>query len=72
MTEPILFYTTGEKYGAFSNFSRHGFTLGGKYWKTSEHYFQAQKAERRKGKFGFLCVLCSFAPLRCSFIFTLF
>jgi ribA/ribD-fused uncharacterized protein len=41
---PIYFYSTREvPYGCFSNFSAHGFTLDGKYWKTSEHYFQAQK-----------------------------
>ncbi|MBA3545807.1 MAG: NADAR family protein [Nannocystis sp.] len=41
---PIYFYSDHEApYGAFSNFSKHGFTLDGKYWKTSEHYFQAQK-----------------------------
>jgi len=39
----IYFYTTGDDYGCFSNFSRHGFELDGKYWKTSEHYFQAMK-----------------------------
>jgi ribA/ribD-fused uncharacterized protein len=39
----IYFYTTGEKYGCFSNFSAHGFELDGLYWPTSEHYFQAQK-----------------------------
>ncbi|GAB4509057.1 MAG: NADAR family protein [Anaerolineae bacterium] len=39
----IYFYSTREKYGCFSNFSPHGFELDGKYWKTSEHYFQAQK-----------------------------
>lgn len=39
----IYFYKTNEKYGCFSNFSKHGFELGGKYWPTSEHYFQAQK-----------------------------
>jgi ribA/ribD-fused uncharacterized protein len=40
----IYFYgTRNEPYGCFSNFSRHGFELDGKYWKTSEHYFQAQK-----------------------------
>jgi ribA/ribD-fused uncharacterized protein len=40
----ILFYTPQEQpYGCFSNFSRHGFTLDGSYWPTSEHYFQAQK-----------------------------
>ena len=40
---PIYFYTTKGPYGAFSNFSRHGVKLDGKWWKTSEHYFQAQK-----------------------------
>jgi ribA/ribD-fused uncharacterized protein len=43
MTDPIYFYSTQGKYGGFSNFSRHGFTLDEQYWKTSEHYFQAQK-----------------------------
>jgi N-glycosidase YbiA len=40
---PIYFYSTRDKYGCFSNFSAHGFELDGLYWKTSEHYFQAQK-----------------------------
>jgi N-glycosidase YbiA len=40
---PIYFYSTRDKYGCFSNFSAHGFELDGHYWKTSEHYFQAQK-----------------------------
>lgn len=39
----IYFYTAGEEYGCFSNFSRHGFEIDEVYWKTSEHYFQAQK-----------------------------
>ncbi len=39
----IYFYISREQYGAFSNFSRHGFELNGKYWPTVEHYFQAQK-----------------------------
>lgn len=40
----IYFYSAREKpYGCFSNFSPHGFELDGKYWPTSEHYFQAQK-----------------------------
>ena len=39
----IKFYKVNDKYGCFSNFSNHGFELKGKYWKTSEHYFQAQK-----------------------------
>lgn len=41
----IYFYTVAGEYGAFSNFSRHGFEIDGKYWKTSEHYFQAMKFE---------------------------
>jgi len=39
----IRFYRVNDKYGCFSNFSKHGFDLEGKYWPTSEHYFQAQK-----------------------------
>jgi N-glycosidase YbiA len=40
----IRFYRTNEvPYGAFSNFSKHGFTLDGAYWPTVEHYYQAQK-----------------------------
>lgn len=41
--DPIEFYSTRDEFGAFSNFSRHPFTLDGKRWPTSEHYFQAQK-----------------------------
>jgi ribA/ribD-fused uncharacterized protein len=39
----ILFYRVNEPYGEFSNFSAHPFTLNGRNWPTSEHYFQAQK-----------------------------
>lgn len=39
----IYFYKISEAYGCFSNFSHHGFELDGKWWMTSEHYFQAQK-----------------------------
>jgi ribA/ribD-fused uncharacterized protein len=39
----IEFYSTNDDYGAFSNFSAHGFKLDGVWWPTSEHYFQAQK-----------------------------
>lgn len=40
----IYFYGTREEpYGCFSNFSAHGFTLDDAWWRTSEHYFQAQK-----------------------------
>lgn len=41
----IYFYSTRDKHGCFSNFSRHGFELDGQYWRTSEHYFQAMKFE---------------------------
>lgn len=39
----INFYSTTGDYGCFSNFSRHHLFLKDKMWKTSEHYFQAQK-----------------------------
>ncbi|MBQ4058138.1 MAG: NADAR family protein [Lachnospiraceae bacterium] len=39
----IYFYKINDKYGCFSNFAHYGFELDGKWWMTSEHYFQAQK-----------------------------
>jgi len=39
----IKFYKLKDPYGCFSNFSRYPFTLDGDDWKTTEHYFQAQK-----------------------------
>lgn len=39
----ILFYSTKDPYGEFSNFSAHAFTLKDREWPTTEHYFQAQK-----------------------------
>jgi ribA/ribD-fused uncharacterized protein len=43
-TNVIYFYSDREQpYGCFSNFSKHGFVLEGRYWTTSEHYFRAQK-----------------------------
>lgn len=42
----ISFYSTRDKYGEFSNFSRHPVYLDGKRYPTSEHYFQAQKFAR--------------------------
>lgn len=39
----INFYSTKDAYGCFSNFSAHPIKLKGKVWKTTEHYFQAQK-----------------------------
>ncbi len=41
----IYFYSTIDKYGEFSNFSKHGVELDGEWWPTTEHYFQAQKFE---------------------------
>lgn len=39
----IKFYDKDKPYFCFTNFSQHGFELGGQFWPTSEHYFQAQK-----------------------------
>lgn len=40
----VYFYSAREvPYGCFSNFSAHGFEVDGRWWPTSEHYFQAQK-----------------------------
>ena len=43
MNMVIFFYKISDEYGEFSNFSHYGFELDGKWWMTSEHYFQAQK-----------------------------
>jgi ribA/ribD-fused uncharacterized protein len=39
----INFYSTKDEYGCFSNFAAYPFRINNKVWKTSEHYFQAQK-----------------------------
>lgn len=39
----IRFYDPRDPYGFFSNFSRHPVTIYGRYWRTSEHPFQAMK-----------------------------
>jgi ribA/ribD-fused uncharacterized protein len=39
----INFYLPTDNFGCFSNFSRHHIYLKNTVWKTSEHYFQAQK-----------------------------
>lgn len=44
----INFYSTKGEYGCFSNFSRHPVKLKGETWKTTEHYFQAQKFPNTK------------------------
>jgi N-glycosidase YbiA len=43
MMSKILFYRVRDPYGEFSNFSPHPIKVNGKTWRTSEHYFQAQK-----------------------------
>ncbi|WP_221934358.1 NADAR family protein [Aliiglaciecola sp. M165] len=39
----IRFYKVGDDYGEFSNFALYPISLLGMQWKTSEHYFQANK-----------------------------
>lgn len=39
----IKFWRTTEFYGSFSNFSRHPITVDGKFYATTEHYYQAMK-----------------------------
>jgi ribA/ribD-fused uncharacterized protein len=39
----IRFYSHNGPFGAFSNFSDHPVTINGKYYPTTEHYFQSQK-----------------------------
>jgi ribA/ribD-fused uncharacterized protein len=39
----IEFYSSKDEYGCFSNFAPYPIELKGQRWRTSEHYFQAQK-----------------------------
>lgn len=39
----IKFYRVNDPYGEFSNFAPYPIQLKGKEWRTTEHYFQAQK-----------------------------
>jgi len=39
----VRFYKTSDKFGCFSNFSKHAFKLNGKSWPTCEHYYQSAK-----------------------------
>jgi ribA/ribD-fused uncharacterized protein len=39
----IKFYRSDAPYFAFTNFSEHPITVDGVTWKTTEHFFQAQK-----------------------------
>ncbi|MEW6601603.1 MAG: NADAR family protein [Nitrospirota bacterium] len=39
----IYFFGPESEYGYLSNFSDHGIEMDGRYWRTVEHYYQAQK-----------------------------
>lgn len=41
--QTIYFYSQNDAYGCFSNFSAHPVVIDGIEYKTTEHYFQAQK-----------------------------
>ena len=41
----ILFYKTGDLYGAFSNFAKYPIIVNAKLYPTCEHYFQSKKFE---------------------------
>jgi len=40
---PIKFYHSDQTWGEFSNFSQHAVYLNNKIWRTTEHFYQAQK-----------------------------
>jgi ribA/ribD-fused uncharacterized protein len=40
----IKFWRTTDEFGCFSNFSPHSILVDDKIYKTTEHYYQAQKA----------------------------
>lgn len=41
----IKFWKIREKYGCFSNFSKHSILVDGKMYPTTEHYYQSKKFE---------------------------
>lgn len=41
--DTIKFFTTRGPYGSFSNFAKYPITIFGKFWPTSEHFYQAMK-----------------------------
>lgn len=43
--DPIYFYAQTEAFSEFSNFAPYGIEMDGVWWRTVEHYFQAQKFE---------------------------
>ena len=44
-SQALYFYTVQDQYGAFSNFSLHGFEWDGFYFASVEHYYQSEKFE---------------------------
>lgn len=42
-SSPVHFYHSDQTWGEFSNFSQHAVYLQGKIWRTTEHFYQAQK-----------------------------
>lgn len=48
MKKEIKFYSVTDIYGDFSNFADYPIKLKGRIWKTSEHYFQAQKFDNKQ------------------------
>ncbi|MDR6968148.1 ribA/ribD-fused uncharacterized protein [Flavobacterium arsenatis] len=48
MEDEIKFYSENGHYGEFSNFANYPIKLKNKVWKTTEHYFQAQKFEKQE------------------------
>ncbi|MGB5560328.1 MAG: NADAR family protein [Paracoccaceae bacterium] len=42
-TSTIYFYAQTEAYAEFSNFAPYGVAFNDQWWRTVEHYFQAQK-----------------------------
>ena len=55
----IYYNTMDPPYNCFSNFSSHAFVLDGHWWRTAEHYFQAQKFI---GTEHFETIRCSATP----------
>lgn len=43
--DTIYFYAQTDPYAAFSNFAPYGVAMDDVWWRTVEHYFQAQKFE---------------------------
>lgn len=41
--DTVYFYAQTDAYSEFSNFAPYGISMGGVWWRTVEHFFQAQK-----------------------------